>query len=148
MKQIATILLILSSFFSIAQSKDPVVWSAVATKKDAKTYQITITATLPKPWHIYSQNSGEAGPIPTKITFTKNPLLTLVGKITEEGKLEKTFDKLFNTNVLSYGNKVVFVQKVILKSPVKTSITATVNYMVCNNEMCLPPTKKELVINF
>ena len=83
----------------------------------------------------------------TKITFSKNPLVVSEGKVVELGKLEKSYDQNFKTNVLSYANKVSFVQAIKLKVPVKTRINGTVEYMVCNDEMCLPPTKKSFFIN-
>jgi thiol:disulfide interchange protein DsbD len=105
-----------------------------------------ITATVSKPWHIYSQNSGADGPIPTTITINPNPLITKEGKFKEIGKLVKFFDKNFNTNVLYYSDKVVFTQTIKLKTKAKTVVTGKVDYMVCNDEKCLPPTKKAFTI--
>ena len=132
--------------FAFAQPKDPVGWTYEAKKKDDKTYDLVITATLPKPWHIYSQNTGDGGPIATSITFNANPLITKIGKIAETGKLVKTYDQNFKTNVLYYSDKVVFTQTIKLKTAAKTSVTGKVEYMVCNDEMCLPPTKKSFTI--
>ncbi|MFY7965103.1 MAG: protein-disulfide reductase DsbD domain-containing protein [Chitinophagaceae bacterium] len=138
--------LVFSFSFLNAQPKDPVVWTYEAKKKDDKTYDLVITATLPKPWHIYSQNSGADGPIPTAITFNANPLIIKDGKVKETGKLIKAYDENFKTNVLSYADKVVFTQTIKLKTKAKTSVTGTVDYMVCNDEKCLPPTKKTFTI--
>lgn len=136
--------LVVSGVFS--QIKDPVSWKYEAKKISAQVYELSITATVEHPWHIYSQNTGKGGPIPTSFTFKKNPLLTLSGVTKENGKLEKTFDKNFNTNVLFYANTVVFVQTIKLKSTVKTNISGTVEYMVCDDQQCLPPTKKSFDI--
>ena len=137
---------IFSFSFIKAQPKDPVGWTYEAKKKDNKTYDLIITATLPKPWHIYSQNTSDGGPIPTKITFNANPLVKKSGKVVETGKLIKSFDENFKVNVLSYADKVVFTQTVKLKTAAKTSVSGKVEYMVCNDEMCLPPTKKSFTI--
>jgi thiol:disulfide interchange protein DsbD len=94
------------------------------------------------PWHIYSQNTGKGGPIATTVKFKTNPLVTVTGKTNEIGKLEKTYDKNFKTNVLYYSNKVQFVQTIKLKGKVKTNISGTIEYMVCDDSQCLPPTKK------
>ena len=132
--------------FVKAQPKDPVCWTYEAKKKDDKTYDLVITATLPKPWHIYSQNTSDGGPIPTKITFNANPLVKKSGKVVETGKLIKSFDENFKVNVLSYADKVVFTQTIKLKTKAKTAVTGKVEYMVCDDEMCLPPTKKSFTI--
>lgn len=144
-------LLLFTIIFSVntllAQTKDPVTWTYEAKKKTATTYDLIATATLPNPWHIYSQNTEDGGPLPTKISFNKNPLVIKVGKVLENGKLEKTFDENFKVNVLYYSNKVSFIQSIKIKALAKTKISGMVEYMVCNDELCLPPTKKSFSIN-
>lgn len=128
---------------AIGQIENPVSWTYEAKKKTADTYEIVITADLQHPWHIYSQNTGKGGPVPTTISFKANPLITVTkGKAKEIGKLEKMFDKNFNTNVLSFSEKVQFVQTVKVKGGIKTNLSGTVYYMVCNDSKCLPPVKK------
>jgi hypothetical protein len=134
----ATVLLAVSAN---AQIKNPANFSFTATKKGAD-YEVIIKATIEKPWHIYSQTTPTGGPLPTKISFNKNPLITVVGKAKEVGKLEKIHDKNFGVDVLYFGNTVSFVQLVKVKAGVKTNITGTIEYMVCDDEQCLPPTKK------
>ena len=129
------------SVAAFAQIKDPVKWST-ASKKKGDNYEVVLTATLPKPWHIYSQKTGDGGPLPTKLTFTKNPLLNLIGNVKEEGKMKQQYDKLFDTNVKYYGDKVDFVQTVKVKNNLKTNVGVTVEYMTCDDHQCLPPTKK------
>ena len=124
-----------------AQLKDPVKWTATSRKK-ANTYEVVITAVLPKPWHIYSQNTGEGGPVPTNFKFTKNPLLTFDGAVKEIGKIKENYDKLFDTKVKYYADKVDFVQTVKVRGNVKTNVNVTVEYMTCDDSQCLPPTKK------
>ena len=55
------------------------------------------------------------------------------------GKPKTIHDDIFGVDVKYYGDNVSFVQVVKLKSPVKTNISGTVKYMVCNEKMCLPP---------
>ena len=73
-------------------------------------------------------------------------MLSIVGKAAEKGKLEKFYDKNFKTNVLYYANSVVFVQTVKIRGTAKTSLTGTVDYMVCDDEQCLPPKKQSFDI--
>ncbi|MBC7587450.1 MAG: hypothetical protein H7178_03740, partial [Chitinophagaceae bacterium] len=122
-----------------AQIKNPVSWTFESKKKASGMYDVIISANVEKGWHIYSQNTGSNGPIPTKITFKQNPLVNISGKTAEKGKIEKFYDKNFKTNVLYYANKVVFVQSVKNKNNVKTNIVGTLEYMVCDDSQCLPP---------
>lgn len=136
------IALMFITMIGFSQVVDPASFTFSAKKKTANVYEVIMTVTLEKGWHIYSQNTGKGGPLPTKITFKANPLITLDGKIIEKGKLQKSFDENFKTNVLQYSNTVVFVQVVKVKAGIKTNITGNIQYMLCNDKSCLAPTKK------
>lgn len=97
-----------------------------------------MTANVEAPWHIYSQ-FVKKGPIPTTIEFKTNPLVQIKGTAKEIGKLEKNFDKNFDAEISYYSDKVQFVQSVTLKVASKTKLSGTIEYMVCNDEKCLPP---------
>ena len=140
-KLLSVLTLICLSCGAMAQIKDPVKWST-SSKKVGDNYQVTLTAKLPSPWHIYSQKTGEGGPIPTKVTFAKNPLVTIIGGVKEDGKLKEEYDKNFDTKVKYYGDEVDFIQTVKVRGNLKTNIVATVEYMTCDDHQCLPPTKK------
>ena len=143
MKRITlTLFSVVITAIAIGQMKNPVSWDYAAKKKTANTYEITLTATVEHPWHIYSQNTGKGGPVPTTVSFKTNPLVIKSGSVKEIGKLEKVFDKNFNTNVLFYSNQVQFVQTVKVKGNAKTNLSGTIEYMVCDDSQCLPPVKK------
>jgi len=139
--------LLLFSNVLFAQIQNPVSWSVTSKKITDKTYEIHLTANIDNGWHIYSQTTPEGGPIPTNITFTKNPLVTLDGNVKEVGKMEKHVEPLFgNIDVKQFSNKVDFVQKIKLKAPVKTSVDLAVEFMVCNDRQCLPPSTRKFSI--
>ena len=123
---------------AFAQIENPVKWNFSAKKISATEYELHLTATLDKTWHMYAQDAGE-GPEPTSIAFTANPLLKYNGKVKEVGKLTKEFDTNFNSVLKFYGDKVDFVQKVTVKAGVPTVAKGNITYMVCNNNKCLPP---------
>ena len=139
MKKIVTgIFLLLFAAIANAQINNPVSWTYTAKKIADKTYELHLTANIGGNWHLYAQDAGE-GPEPTTFSFTKNPLITFDGKVKEIGKLEKSYDKNFKSVLKYYSKKVVFVQKVKVKSAVATVVNGTVNFMVCNDRLCLPP---------
>lgn len=139
-------ILLLISNLLFAQMQNPVSWSATSKKIDAKTYEIHLTANIEPGWHTYSQTTPDGGPVPTSITFTKNPWITIGGNTKEVGKLEKHHEPLFGVDVKQFSNKVDFVQLVKLKAPVKTSVDVAVEYMVCNDKQCLPPCTKKFSV--
>lgn len=145
-KTVLALLLLTIGFVSNAQLKDPVQWTYTATKKTADTYEVVISAKLPGPWHIYSQTTPDGGPRPTIVTFKTNPLVTVSGKVKEVGALKTSHDENFGVDVKYYANKVDFVQTVKVKGNAKTNVAGTVEYMVCDDSQCLPPTKKEFSV--
>jgi hypothetical protein len=145
-KRILAVLALVLSFSVFAQAQDPVVWSYSAKKKSANTYEVTLSARLDDSWHIYSVNTPKGGPVATKINFKKNPLVSVEGVVKENGKLETMKDKLFSVDVKYYSDRVDFVQLVKVKGNIKTNVAGTVQYMVCDDTQCLPPTTKNFDI--
>ena len=129
-----------------SQKITPVKWAYQAVKTGDKKYNVIITANVDAPWHIYSQ-FVKKGPVPTTVQFAKNPLVVINGSTKEVGNLEKKFDNNFGAVIGSFGGKVQFIQAVTLKVNTKTKLTGTIEYMVCNEERCLPPTKQSFEVD-
>lgn len=136
------LILLFVSLPALSQSEGPAKWSFTSLKKSDKVYEISLTATLPKPWHIYSQFTPDGGPLATKITFTSNPVLTVEGDSKEKGTLLTNHDKNFGVDVKYFSDKVEFVQTIKLKGSMKTNVRGSIEYMVCDDTKCLPPVKK------
>lgn len=140
------VLMILPSL-AFSQVKNPVKWAYSAKKIATGKYEIHMTATIEKGWHIYSQTTPDGGPVPTSFTFTKNPLVTMSGPVKEVGKLETHFEKLFDVNVKQFSDKVDFVQVVTVKNNVKTNVSGKVEYMLCDDKQCLPPASQQFSVS-
>jgi hypothetical protein len=140
-------LVVLSGTLAIAQSSKQVSWVYSAKKVADKTYEIHMTATIGGDYHLYAQDAGGDGPIPTTFNFTKSPLFALDGGIKEKGQIVKKFESAWNHNVNYYEKTVDFVQVVKLKSNVKTTLAGKVEFMVCNDKECLPPADVDIKVN-
>lgn len=129
------------SFVSVcsAQIQNPVAWTFTAKKINVTTFEVHLNAVISGKWHLYSQTTPDGGPVPTTISFSKNPLVILQGKVKEVGKLQQKHEPLFGVDVKQFGGMVDFVQVVKLKSPVKTTVAGTIEFMVCDDTQCLPP---------
>lgn len=149
MKPIFTLLvaLIATSTFALAQSSKQVNWTYTVKKIADKTYEVHMTAAVSGKWHIYSQNAGVEGPLPTGFTFTKNPLLTVEGNPKEVGKMIKKREDVWGGDVNFYEKSVDFVQVVKVKGNVKTSLAGKVSFMVCNDNLCLAPSDVDFSVN-
>jgi hypothetical protein len=131
----------------IAQSSKQVQWSYSTKKISDKVYEVHMTATINGDYHMYAQDAGGEGPVATTFTFSKNPLTTFDGKVKEEGKPVKKFETAWKHDVKYYESKVDFVQVVKLKTAAKTSLAGKVEFMVCNEKQCLPPSEVEINVN-
>ncbi|WP_431844509.1 protein-disulfide reductase DsbD N-terminal domain-containing protein [Pedobacter immunditicola] len=132
------------SFGAFAQIENPVTWS-YGQKKISKTEAIIyLKATIEDGWHIYSQNIKPGGPIKTSFTFAPSKDFVKVGK-TIEPKPATKFEKVFNMDVSYFKNQVIFQQKVKLLKPTAT-IKGKLEYMVCDETKCLPPTEVEFTV--
>jgi hypothetical protein len=146
-KTILLALIVGSGTLAIAQSSKQVNWVYSAKKVADKTYEIHMTATIGGDYHLYAQDAGGDGPIPTTFSFTKSPLLALDGAVKEKGQIVKKFESAWNHNVNYYEKTVDFVQMVKLKSNVKTTLAGKVEFMVCNDKECLPPADVDIKVN-
>jgi thiol:disulfide interchange protein DsbD len=148
MKKIFTLAILLLSFlFSQAQSYKQVKWNYTVKKIADKTYEVHMTANISGNYHLYAQNPGVEGPVPTTFNFTKNPLIVLDGKIKENGNLQKKYESAWDGQVNYFKNAVNFIQVVKLKANVKTNLAGKVEFMVCDDKQCLPPSDVEFKVN-
>jgi thiol:disulfide interchange protein DsbD len=116
-------------------------WSFSSKKIADKTYEVKLTAIIKGNFHLYAQQLGVEGPVPTSFVFTPNPLFSLTGKVKEKGKLIKKFESAWDGNVSYFEKKVEFIQVIKCKANVKTNLSGEVEFMVCNDAQCLPPAK-------
>lgn len=130
-----------------AQSAKQVQWSYTAKKIADKTYEVHMQASIGPNYHLYAQNAGVEGPLPTIFKFTNNPLAVLDGKVKEEGKLIKKREDVWGGNVQYYEKTVDFIQVVKLKGNIKTNLAGSVEFIVCNESQCLPPSTVEFKVN-
>ncbi len=125
--------------FAQSGSARMVNWTFSSKKISENTYELRIKAALTGKYHMYAQEVGVEGPVPTTFTFTANPIITLEGKVKEVGKLIQKHEAVWDGKVSYFEKEVEFIQVVKLKRPVKTAIAGSVEFMVCDDKECLPP---------
>jgi DsbC/DsbD-like thiol-disulfide interchange protein len=121
-----------------AQPQNPVIWQTSYSAVSETEGDIVITGTIEKGWHTYSIRPTDAGPIPTSFTFTPSKEYELVGGIVESDAHEE-FVPAFDAKIFVFSGKAVFRQKIRRKSKGVATIPVVVEYMTCNDMMCLPP---------
>ncbi len=132
------------SAFAQAQIYNPVKWSTSTEKVNDSDFELVLTADIESGWHLYSQKVPEGGPIATTISFTEDPeSFQLLGS-PEEGEGHEEFDNVFEMDIKYFETRAVFRQRVRVLTDEKTTVVGAVEFMVCDDANCLPPTEVDV----
>ncbi|MDN3665851.1 protein-disulfide reductase DsbD family protein [Algibacter miyuki] len=144
MKQFILVLSVLIfSLTGYSQVLDPVKWTTSVEKISETEYHLISTAIVDRGWHLYSQNVPENGPIPTTFVYDDSEGgFKIIGN-TEEEEGHIVDDPVFGMEIKFFENKATFKQKVEVEAG-KSSISGFVEFMVCDDTRCLPPTEVDL----
>ena len=145
MKKLYTLLLVLLVLQSQAQIENPVKWTYSAQKIGKNEANVLIKADIQKGWHLYSQFIEDGGPIPTSFIFSPSKDYQLLGKVSESPKAVIAFDPNFGMKIAWHETQVTFNQKIKTTSD-KFTLKGVLEYTVCNDNKCLPPTEQEFSI--
>ena len=144
MKKFIFIITLLSFTFGYSQILEPVKWTTSVEKVSDTEYILVSKATIEKGWHLYSQNVPNDGPIATMFTFKSNSNYLKKGN-TKEDEGHTVDDKIFNMKIKFFKTKALFKQRIQLKNKAPFKVQAKVEFMVCDDSRCLPPTEVDLV---
>ena len=143
MKKIIIGLIFLISFNTFSQIFEPVKWSTSVEKISDTEYKLISKASIDAGWHLYSQNVPDDGPIPTTFSYDNaKESFELLGD-TEEEEGHTVDDPVFAMKIKFFEKSAIFTQKVNVKADI-ASLSGTVEFMVCDDTRCLPPTEVDL----
>lgn len=140
-----TVVIFIASYIN-AQILEPVKWTTSTKKISDTEYVLIATANIDDKWHLYSQNVPENGPIPTSFTYEGNGNYLKKGNTSEE-EGHTVDDPVFNMKIKYFETKASFEQRIKVKSKKPFEVSAIVEFMVCDDSRCLPPTEVDLVFN-
>lgn len=144
---ILSLILLLSTFAEIAPAQifKPVKWTFSSKSINGDEAELIISAKIDKGWHLYSQHIPEGGPIATSFKFTGSPDYKLLGEV-EEPEATTVNDPNFEMELKYFSKKAVFKQKIKRLSLEAFEIKGLLEFMVCDEEKCLPPEEIEFTI--
>ncbi len=122
-----------------AQVIKPVTWKFSVNRIDEKKVEVIAVATIEKPWHLYSTNLPEGGPVPTSLNFENSEIYKPINKIKEEPKAVVKFDEAFQMNVGYLSNNARIIQQLETNTSEAFVIKGFVEFMACDDSRCLPP---------
>jgi thiol:disulfide interchange protein DsbD len=117
-----------------AQIREPVKWRYYI--KESK--EIIFQATVEEGWHLYDMNLPEGGPISTSFEFEEISGAELSGKVYTDSKVHSQYEEMFGMTVRWFAENPTFVRKLKITDRTKFQISGRINYMVCNDENCIP----------
>ncbi|MDN3493385.1 protein-disulfide reductase DsbD family protein [Winogradskyella bathintestinalis] len=149
MKQllVGVFLTLLTFNTALGQVFDPVKWSFNKERISDTEYDLIMNADIDAGWHLYSQQVPDDGPIPTIFKFTPSKDYELVGE-TLEGEGHIVDDPVFNMTIKFFEDQAEFRQRIKILNNNISIIEAQIEFMVCNDEKCLPPTYIDVDFNF
>ncbi|MBV1888222.1 MAG: thioredoxin family protein [Urechidicola sp.] len=146
-KLVSLFILSFAILFTNAQILDPVTFSTSIEKISDSDYNLVVKATIEKGWHLYSQSVPEDGPIPTTLHLKSiDNQFQLIG-LPKEDKGHTSFDKTFGMDIKYFENTATFKQRIHLLTNDKIDIIGEIEYMVCDDTQCLPPTYKDIIFS-
>jgi thiol:disulfide interchange protein DsbD len=129
-----------------AQILEPVKWETSVEKLSDTEYQLITTATIESGWHLYSQTVPENGPIATTFTYDDSEGNFKITGNTTEDEGHTVEDPVFGMKIKFFEASAIFKQKIELSKDIST-VDAIVEFMVCDDTKCLPPTEVDLRYN-
>jgi len=131
---------VLLPFGSRAQIYDPVKWEYSVFKTGDAEYELVFRTIIEDKWHVYAQSlSSDMGPIPTSFTFNWPGGVTPIDTVIQ-GTPHVEYDPNFMMDLEFFEKDVYWYQKIKVEGEINEPIKGLLTYMVCNDEMCLPPT--------
>ncbi len=122
-----------------AQVADPVHWDFSWKQTGDHEAELIFRAKIDKPWHLYSANLPEDGPIPTKPYYKDSTGFSFSGGIIEAIKPVIKYDEGFQMDVGTIERNAEFIQKIIPEGNGPLTISGEIEYQVCDDMNCLPP---------
>ena len=148
MKKLFSILLLVFVTLAVqAQIHQPVKWKIKLEDSKTAEKEIVFTATIEKGWHLYDMNLPEGGPVSTSFTFETLQGAELIGQPVSNIKPTVVYDEQFAMDLRWFPGAVTFTQKVKILDPKKFKIEGEVEFMVCNDETCLPPARESFAFD-
>lgn len=140
---IAIGIFILSCLNIQAQVLEPVKWKTSTEKLSDTEYNLVAIATIDDGWHLYSQNVPEDGPIPTTFTYEDHAGYERLGETLEEEGVVVD-DPVFQMKIKFFGERAEFRQRIKVLNDELSIVKGEVEFMVCDDSRCLPPSYVDL----
>ena len=139
----------LAGLIALAAQAQPagVVWTSTVEPIEGEEYRILLEAAVPESYHMYDMGPyDDMGPNATVITFTPSEGIQLEGGVEPLTPPHRYFDEVYGMEIGTFSGKAQFAQRVRLSAP-QATVTAQLEWMICDDTSCMPPEDLELTIS-
>ena len=143
------VLLFISQQMIAQPATKKIEWVSEVVQKEIKageTLKIKIDATIFEDWHLYSTTISPETARPTTFNIKENNIFNITGKVTESTPISK-YDEFLDVTIEYFKNNASFYFNVKVSDSAKigsNDLTIIVEYMLCNDNFCLPPVEDEI----
>jgi len=146
-----TALLCSMAVYPQGMDESVVKWKAVAPADPVRAgerFEVRVEATISAGWHLYSTTQPPGGPIPTRFTLiTEEPFYSAGPPKQDPPRVE--FDPNFGINTEFFDDSAEFGIPINISEsaePGEYEVQLQVRFQVCDDRMCLPPTRVPIPI--
>lgn len=143
----ALLLSLLTTTLALAQApsvSDAIRWRQSVEKVSDTEVDIVFTATISPSFHLYATDiDPKVGPTPTHLQIDKLSGGELIGGLTPSKEAVRKFDPNFEATLGFHEGEVSFKQRVRVQDVSAFALDGALRFMVCNDQMCMPPTNEE-----
>jgi thiol:disulfide interchange protein len=145
-RKTALVLVLALSIVSAVVQESPVTWSAKGPEKAVKpgeAFAVKLDAVIDGNWHLYSTTTPAGGPNPTRLTLLPGSPFELAGPPRQSPPTTEADPNFgIDTEFFTRGAEFWLPVKVpATASPGDYEATFQAMYQVCNDQLCLPPTR-------
>lgn len=126
---------------------EPVEWKFEILKIKDDVFTVVASGEIDEGWHVYaSELESDEGPLPTILVLDDNTGFELLGKVQDIGDVITKYDESFMMELSYFEKEVQFTQDFKLTGE-DVDVKGYIDFMVCDNEKCLPPEQISFDIN-
>ena len=132
------ILFLALAFATLGLNANPVNWSFSVNPLSGNRAELVFLANIESGWNMYAVEVPPNGPLPTEFIYNPSNAFRKIGSVRENPPAPIVFDATFEMEVGKHTGQVRFIQTIEILSEQDFTITGSIDYMVCNDAMCMP----------
>lgn len=129
-------------------AQNPIRWRLAVKMTSDTEGVITLRALVNEGWHLYGTKLPEDGPKPTHFSFAESQGIKLTGKMMPSVATKSIDDPMFGMKLNWWDCNVSFTQHFKLVKREGAKVVASVSFMACNDQNCMPPKTQTLTYIF